>query len=78
MIGPTVVVGATEPYHKHVLAGIPGNDIVRYGIGEHHLPWPPPGQEGEAKSAGTRPQFPAQQQSFISAIRYLVAAFQLQ
>jgi len=58
MVGPTVVVGTTEPYHKHVLAGIPGNEVVRYGIGEHNLPWPPPAvKEREAKSTGARPQF---------------------
>ena len=46
MIGPTVVMRATELHHKHVLARLLGDQVVGYGIGEYNLPWPPPRKRG--------------------------------
>ena len=52
MIGPTVVMRATELHHKHVLARLLGDQVVGYGIGEYNLPWPPPRKIGGGRRRG--------------------------
>ena len=60
VVGPAVVMGATELHHKHVLAWLLGDQVVRNGIGEYNLSWPPPGkrerrsEEGKGRREGKR------------------------
>ena len=52
VVGPAVVMGTTELHHKHILAWLLGDQVVRDGIGEHNLSWPPPGKREKRSEEG--------------------------